>query len=88
MNKSRRNQISEQQVAVADLVTQAEAIKESLENIRDEEQDAYDNLPESIQNGERGEASQAAIEALDEAIAAMDDVIGADVEGALDRAAE
>lgn len=33
--------------------------------MRDEEQEAFDNLPEAFQEGERGEAMENAIEALD-----------------------
>ena len=61
MNKARRNQLAE--------------IKEKLSELRDmidtvlaEEQEAYDNLPESLQESERGEAMQTAIDAMESAI--------------------
>ena len=50
-------------------------IKEKLSELRDmidmvlsEEQEAYDNLPESLQESERGEAMQAAIDAMESAM--------------------
>ena len=42
-------------------------MKSSIETIRDEEQDSYDNLPESIQDRDRGQAMSDAIDNLDSA---------------------
>jgi hypothetical protein len=39
-----------------------------LQEARDEEQDAFDNLPEGLQSGERGQAMEASVSHLDEAI--------------------
>lgn len=39
----------------------------------DEEQEAFDNLPESFQNGERGEEMTGYIEMLEEASGHLDD---------------
>lgn len=58
MNNARRKQIEK-------LTAQIEEIKETIESLRDEEQDAFDNLPESLQGGERGEKMESAIDALD-----------------------
>ena len=38
-----------------------------IDNIRRQEQDAFDNLPESFQYGERGDNTLLAIDYLDEA---------------------
>ncbi len=46
-----------------------------LEEVRDEEQDAFDNLPEGLQDSERGDMMQEAIGNLDEAIDNLDDVL-------------
>lgn len=35
-----------------------------IEDLRDEEQDYYDNMPESLQGGDKGSTAEAAIEAL------------------------
>ena len=49
-------------------------IVEDLESIRDEEQEALDNLPEAIGYGERGEAMLEAVDAIDEARDTLDNV--------------
>ena len=61
MNKVRRNQLSEIQGKLAE-------IREMIESVLSDEQDAYDNLPESLQESERGEAMQAAIDAMESAM--------------------
>jgi hypothetical protein len=45
-----------------------EEAKSIIEIIKDEEQDSYDNMPESLQNGEKGEKAQESINNLEEAI--------------------
>lgn len=58
MNKARRQSLAKA----------AELLREALEIIeaaRDEEHEAFDNLPEGLQAGERGEAMQEAADALD-----------------------
>ena len=46
-----------------------------LEEVRDEEQDAFDNLPEGLQDSVRGDLMQEAVDTLDEAIDTLDDVL-------------
>lgn len=48
MNKERRNRLEEAKEKIAEILC-------TIEEVRDEEEAAYDNLPESILNGERGE---------------------------------
>jgi hypothetical protein len=50
------------------LVADLEALKSSAEDVQSEEQDYLDNMPEGLQGGEKGEAAQSAIDALDEVI--------------------
>lgn len=66
MNKQRRKRLEE----AFNLIDQA---KDILEEVKDEEQDAYENLPENFQNGDRGEEMQGYIEMLDEAYGYLDD---------------
>lgn len=47
MNKERRK-------ALAALRAQLDNVRAELEAIRDEEQDAFDNMPEGLQQSERG----------------------------------
>lgn len=58
MNNARRKEIEK---ITADL----EEIKERIEALQEEEQNAFDNLPESIQYGERGDKMQSAIDNLE-----------------------
>ena len=51
MNNIRRKSVKE----ALNLIEKA---REILEEVKDEEQEAYDNLPESLQCGERGEQMQ------------------------------
>lgn len=60
MNKARRKRLAE----AAELLEQA---KDILEEVKDEEQEAHDNLPESLQNSERGEEMESYIAAIEEA---------------------
>jgi DNA repair exonuclease SbcCD ATPase subunit len=39
--------------------------KQVLEELRDEEQEYFDNMPEGLKNGEKGENAEASISALD-----------------------
>lgn len=51
-----------------------EALKEDLEGMRDAEQEAFDNMPESLQGGAGGEASEAAISAMEDAITLIESI--------------
>lgn len=82
MNKERR-------AAIAALIKSAESVKEDFallagkieglkaeaESIRDEEQEYYDNMPESFQSGEKGQAAEEKISALDDAISEIETLI-------------
>lgn len=65
MNKDRRKRLAE----ATDLIERAQSLLEKaagiVEEVRDEEQDAFNNMPESLQDGERGQRMQEAIDALD-----------------------
>jgi hypothetical protein len=50
------------------------SIKEDLESIRDEEREAFDNLPEGLQQAEKGQNMEAAIEAMENAMGNLDDL--------------
>ena len=65
MNKIRRK-------ALQDIIDRMEALMDDLETIRDEEQEAFDNLPEGIQTSERGEAMENAIYNMD---ATLDEIM-------------
>lgn len=73
MNKERRKALQE----VCDLIGQA---KDLLEQVQEEEQEAFDNLPEVIQMSERGEQmednSSEMTDAYDNLDNVMDQIIG------------
>lgn len=45
-----------------------EDLKNSIEIILDEEEDAYDNMPDNFKSSERGEISEMSIDLLEDAI--------------------
>lgn len=48
------------------------AAKEAIESIKEEEEEAYDNLPDSFQEGAQGDQMQENINAMDEVIDNLD----------------
>ena len=50
----------------------------TLDNIKDEEQDYYDNIPENLQYSQRAEDSEEAIENLEEALDLLNEVYDMD----------
>ena len=69
MNNDRRARIQA-------LINKLEDIKEDIDFIKDEEQEYYDNMPESIQAGERGDKAQEAIDNLESTLDYLNDVTG------------
>lgn len=68
MNNARRK-------AIAAIIKKLEDLAEEIEFLKDEEQEAFDNLPESLQSSERGEAMESAAYNLDEAWEGLQSVI-------------
>lgn len=66
MNKQKRKRLEK----AFDLITQAEEI---LEEVKTDEEDSYDNLPDNFRDGEKGEEMQNYIEMIDEAIGYVQD---------------
>ena len=62
MNKDRRTRLRDLAAQVDDIITE-------MECIRDEEQEAFDNMPEGLQCSDRGSK-------MEEYIDEIDDVIG------------
>lgn len=88
MNNARRKQIRDA-IKALDIGT-LEAMKEELESAQSDEQEYLDNMPESLQGGEKGEAANAAIDALQTAIDALETAIDAlgEVESAAEEATQ
>lgn len=60
---------------IEDCLSDIQGALETLQEVHDEEEEAYDNLPESLQDGEKGDMMQDAIDALDNALFPLEDVI-------------
>lgn len=76
MNKARRRALNalQDRLTALDLSAMLDSIKEiadELETLRDEEQDALDNLPESLQEGERGQSMRECVDYCDTALEAL-----------------
>lgn len=74
MNNERRKRIDA-------LLEKLDAIGTDIDILLDEEQEAFDSLPESLQDGERGQKMTDAVDRLGEAKSALEDVVTA-LEGA------
>lgn len=68
MNKARRK-------AIEEIIDQLGMLKEQVESISEEEQEAFENLPESIQYSERGDVMSEYVTGLDDAASSIDDVM-------------
>lgn len=67
MNDKRR-------AAIRALFHRVTELRAELETVRDEEQDYYDNMPDSFRDGEKGDKAQEAVDALDEAVNGLENV--------------
>lgn len=67
MNKLRRRQLR----AALDLLDEARSI---LEAVQEEEQKSFDNMPESLQYTERGEAMEETISNLEDALSSLEEI--------------
>lgn len=68
MNAERRKEIDK----ARHLIVEA---KEILEQAEGDEREYFDNMPESFQSGEKGQAAEAAADALQEGIDSLDAVL-------------
>ena len=68
MNANRRKQISQAIEMTRKAWDILNDVTELLNEVRDDEEDAFDNMPESLQESERGEMMTEAIDNLDSAL--------------------
>ena len=76
MNKKRRKQLE-------GVAGQIEVQRVLLEELRDEEQDAFDNMPESMQQAEKGQKMEEAISSIDSALDSLEQAASDVQEGAI-----
>jgi len=67
MNAKRRKQIEGVVTQLGSIEDSIASVVEEIQSIKEDEQEYYDNMPESLQGGEKGEAAQDAISNLEEA---------------------
>lgn len=68
MNKSRREQLKTIYAKICD-------IKSDLEQVCDDEEYAYDRIPENLQGSERAEKMEEAIDGMSNASSSLDDAL-------------
>lgn len=68
MNKTRRK-------AIDTLMARLEDLRLDVEYLQEEEQEAFYNIPESLQESEKGEKMQESIDALEEALSNLEEAI-------------
>lgn len=88
MNNARRKEITAIRARLEAVQAEFESIRDELESIKEAESEAFENMPESLQQSERGELAQAAVDALESAHGELDGVNLDDVLSYLDTASE
>lgn len=68
MNKERRKRISE-------IISEIEDIKAKLEDVKMDEEIAFDCMPENLQGSTRGEEMEEAMESMSDALEHLDEAI-------------
>ena len=68
MNKTRRGQIQE-------VINDLSEIKQRIEKLQSDEEDAFDSIPENLQDSFRGSQSQDAIDSLGEAVESIEEAL-------------
>lgn len=71
MNKIRRRHISYITKLLTELEENTIDIRQRIEDVRDEEEEYLESMPESFAGSARGEVASEAIEALDDAMAVL-----------------
>lgn len=75
MNKQRREKISKLKIRFQSTQAELKQLSSELSSILNEEQDAFDNMPEGLQSSYRGMCSEDAIDNMEEASEKLDEVI-------------
>ncbi len=74
MNNKTRKELSKIADKYTSIATMIEDLKTELEYIQEEEQDKYDNLPEQLQDTEKGNALYESAESIEELVNRLDDL--------------
>jgi prefoldin subunit 5 len=76
MNNDRRKALAKLADAIDTAKASLEEIRDELDNLKGEEDDGFNNLPEGLQQAERGQAMEAAAEQMQTAYDLLDGVSG------------
>lgn len=68
MNNTRRKALQKIYAAI-------EEVKSDLENIYDEEQEAFENIPKNLEGSERYEVAENAVDNLDSAFSGIEEIL-------------
>lgn len=91
MNLERRARIEKLIDQVQTAAAELRDFYNDLTSLQEEEQEAFDNLPEGLQQAERGQQMEAIASALEDALGTLDSAIddvesaASDIESALDQ---
>jgi chromosome segregation ATPase len=88
MNNERRKEIAALRTRLEAVQSEFESIRDELESVKDSEREAFDNMPESLQQGDRGQAAEAAADNLESAHGELESFDFDSVFSYLDSAAE
>lgn len=72
MNKARRAELDKVQAMVDTIISSIEEARDMLENLKQEEEDYKDNMPESLQSGDKYQNAESAVDAMQEAFDILD----------------
>ena len=75
MNKERRGKINNLKLRFQSTQTELKQLSSELSSILNDEQNAFDNMPEGLQSSYRGMCSEDAIDSMEEASEKLDEVI-------------
>lgn len=88
MNRIRRKSLKAILGQMDELSTVLETVKEALQDVLNEEQEAYDNLPERLQEADRGQQMQEYIETLEGVVDSLGELDIEDLYGTVEEIAE
>jgi len=90
MNTDRRKQIKSLIARLEASKSELEDIRSDIQNLEDEEQEYFDNMPESLQGGDKGQRAEEVISLLQDAGSDADSLVESidEVTEKLDEAAE
>ena len=75
MNRQRRRELSKIEISINKVIQELKAIKTNLENIKIDEEIAFDNMPENLHYSMRGEEAEEAIENMDDALDSLNEAL-------------